>query len=145
MPIYEVTYTFADIEGRATNRLVLFDSADETALLISAAAMQVALAGVTKCGVEEYAYRRVVTAVDAPAAGSNIDPGATFTWDSVLAIAPVTKFPDPVEAVKDGQGGIDLADILTLAYTAVYLAGEGRMNRNNPTQPTDVRTAILDV
>jgi len=145
MAIYEVVYQFSDEEGRNTDRTLYADVADESALLTAAATMLAALEGFSKSGVTKYTYRRVVLVNEVPAAGSNIDAGATFVWNSALPIDPTSKLPDPVDAVKNGQGGIDLANALTLAYTDLYTAGPWRLNKNTPTQPTSVRRATLDV
>ena len=145
MPIYEVEYKFEDAEQRTVTRLVLFDAADEAALIVAADGMGADLDNLSACGVPEYAYRRKVSRASSPDAGSNVDPGATFLWGTALPIDPTTRIPDPVDGVKDGQGGIDIADVLVTDYTDNYLTGIARLNRNNPTQPTSVRRATLDV
>jgi hypothetical protein len=145
MAIYEVKYVIEDEQGRSTSRQVLFDAADEAALLTAAAAHATDLQALTKSGISEYAYRRTVSVGNVPAAGSNIDAGATFRFNSALPIDPTVKVPDPVEAVKDGQGGIDLSSIIVTDWFANYNPGSARVNRNNPTQPTSVLEGTLDV
>jgi len=144
MAIYAVTFAIDDEQGRSTNREVLFDVADEAALLVDAAAFLTVYQALMKSGVQSYTYRRSVSVVNAPAAGSNIDAGATFKFNSALPISPTVKVPDPVEAIKDGQGGIDLADVLVTAWFAKYQPGTARVNINNPTQPTSMATGTLD-
>lgn len=145
MAIYEVTYTFIDEQGRTTDRLLLTDQADEAALLTEAGLMKDVLQAFSKSAILKYAYRRVVQVNGTPGAGSNIDAGATFSWASPLVIDPVSKVPDPEEAAKDGTGGIDLTATIVDDYVQKYLAGSWRLNRNNPTQPTAVTAATLDV
>ena len=144
MAIYAVTFIIEDEQGRSTSREVLHDVADEATLLTDAALMATDLAGMTKCGIQSYTYRRSVSVLTAPGAGSNIDAGATFKFNSALPISPTVKVPDPVEAIKDGQGGIDLAAALVVAWFANYNPGTCRVNANNPTQPTSIATGTLD-
>ena len=144
MAIYEVTYTFQDEQQRETTRRLIADEADEAALLTGAAAMAIVLDDLSNCAVIRYDYRRSVELTDTPAAGSNIDPGATFSWLSALPINPTSQVPDPIEAAKDGQGGIDLTNTQVNAYVVAYTGGNWRLNLNNPTQPTAVKRATLD-
>jgi len=144
MPIYAVTFQIQDVEGRATNREVLFNVADETALLAAAALHETDLQAMTKSGIQSYTYRRSVSVANTPAAGSNIDAGATFRFNSTLPISPTVKVPDPVDAIKDGQGGIDLADALVTAWFANYNPGDAVVNITNPTQPTSMAQGTLD-
>lgn len=144
MAIYKVTIRMQDEQGRITNRDVLFDVADEAALLTDAATYVTAYQAMTKLGVESYAYSRSVAVNEVPDAGSNVDPGATFTFNSALPIDPTVKVPDPVEAIKDGSGAIDLTDAIVTTWFAVYQPGTARVNLNNPTQPTSIRRGILD-
>lgn len=144
MPIYATTFQFEDEEGRSTSREVLFNVADETALLAAAALMETDLQAMSQCGIQSYTYRRAVDVSNTPGAGSNIDPGATFRFNSALPISPTVKIPDPVEAVKDGQGGIDLSDALTIAWFANYNPGDCVVNITNPTQPSSIDKGTLD-
>lgn len=144
MAIYTVNFKIEDEEGRQTTREVLFNVADEATLLTDAALMTTDLQAMTQCGIQSYTYRRTVDVSNAPGAGSNIDPGATFRFNSALAISPTVKVPDPVEAIKDGQGGIDLADALVVAWFANYNPGSAEVNSNNPTQPTSIAAGTLD-
>lgn len=144
MPIYAVTFQIMDEEQRTTSREVLFNVADETALLAAAALHETDLAAMTQCGIQSYTYRRTVDVSTAPGAGSNIDAGATFRFNSPLPISPTVKVPDPVEAIKDGQGGIDLADALVIAWFANYNPGDAVVNITNPTQPTSMAAGTLD-
>ena len=144
MAIYAVTFIIEDEQGRSTSREVLFDVADEATLLTDAALMLTDYQAMTKSGIQSYTYRRAVSVLNAPGAGSNIDAGATFKFNSALPISPTVKVPDPVEAVKDGQGGIDLADAIVTAWFANYNPGTAKVNANNPTQPTSIATGTLD-
>ena len=144
MAIYEVNIDLEDEQGRNTSRTVLFDSVDEAALLVALGTFITAYQAMSKCGVQRYTYRREVSVLNVPAAGSNIDPGATFVFNSPLAIDPTVKVPDPVEAIKDGQGGIDLADLIVTTWFAEYNPGSARVNRNAPTQPTSIKSGVLD-
>jgi len=145
MAIYEVTYTFQDSQGRSSDRLLIADVADEAALLTTCSAMLSALQAISKSGVLKYTYRRVVAVNEAGDADSNLDAGATFTWYSPLTIDPTSKIPDPVEGIKDGQGGIDLTAATVITYYELYTIGPWRLNRNVPTQPTSVKRAVLDI
>ncbi len=144
MPIYAVTFQIEDDEGRSTNREVLFNVADEAALLTAAGLMETDLQAMMNSGIQSYTYRRSVDVSNAPAAGSNIDAGATFRFNSTLPISPTVKVPDPVNAIKDGQGGIDLADALVVAWFANYNPGDCVVNITNPTQPTSMAQGTLD-
>lgn len=146
MAIYNVTFTFVDEQGRSTSRQLLTDQADEAALITEADLMVAVLNGLSKANVSEYTYRRTQVQAGSPGVGSNVDAGMTFKWDSPLAINPTSQIPDPEDAIKDGQGGIDLADLLVTAYTDKYIGvGTWRLNVNNPTQPTAVLSAKLDI
>lgn len=144
MAIYAVTFQIMDEENRTTSREVLFSVADETALLAAAALHETDLQAMMKSGIQSYTYRRTVDVSNAPAASSNIDAGATFRFNSTLPIAPTVKVPDPVDAIKDGQGGIDLANALVIAWFANYNPGDAVVNITNPTQPTSVAQGSLD-
>ena len=144
MPLYAVTFQFQDEEGRSTGREVLFSVADEAALLTAAALMETDLQAMSQCGIQSYTYRRSVDVSNAPGAGSNIDPGATFRFNAALPISPTVKIPDPVEAIKDGSGGIDLTDALTVAWFANYNPGDCVVNITNPTQPDSIAQGSLD-
>lgn len=144
MAIYTVTYVIKDEQQRETDRVVLFDVADEATLLTNAALHATDLQAMTKSGIQSYTYRRTVVVGTAGAAGSNIDAGATFRFNSALVISPTVKVPDPVEAIKDGQGGIDLADVIVTDWFANYQPGTARVNANTPTQPDDIDAGTLD-
>jgi len=144
MPLYATNFVFEDEQGRTTARDILFIVADETALLAAAALMETDLQAMTQCGIQKYTYRREVGVSNAPGAGSNIDPGATFRFNSALPIAASVKVPDPVEAIKDGQGGIDLANGLVTAWFANYNPGDCVINITNPTQPDAMVQGTLD-
>lgn len=144
MAIYAVTFQFLDDDGRSTGREVLFSVADEAALLVAAGLMETDLQAMSNCGIKSYTYRRTVDVSNAPAAGSNIDPGATFRFNSTLPISPTVKIPDPVAAIKDGSGGIDLTDALTIAWFANYNPGDCVVNITNPTQPASIAQGTLD-
>lgn len=142
--LYAVTWQIMDEENRTTNREVLFEVVDEAALLTAAALMLTDLQAITKSGIQSYTYRRSVDVSNVPAAGSNIDAGATFRFNSALPISPTVKIPDPVDAIKDGQGGINLADALVIAWFANYNPGDCVVNITNPTQPTSIAAGTLD-
>lgn len=144
MAIYNVTFVVQDEQGRQTNREVLFDVADEAALLVDAAAYLTDYQALMKSGVQSYTYRRTVDVGNVPAAGSNIDAGFTVLWATALPVDPTTKVPDPVEAIKDGQGGIDIASVEMTNWFANYNPGSTRVNVNNPSQPSSIRRATLD-
>lgn len=144
MPIYAVTFQIEDDQQRSTSREVLFNVADETALLAAAALMETDYEAMMKCAIQSYTYRRSVDVSNTPAAGSNIDAGATFRFNSALPISPTVKVPDPVEAIKDGQGGIDLSAALVTAWFANYNPGDCVVNITNPTQPTSIAQGTLD-
>ena len=144
MALYAVVFQIEDEESRTTSREVLFEVVDEAALLTAAALMETDLQAMTQCGIQSYTYRRTVDVSNAPGAGSNIDPGATFRFNSALPISPTVKVPDPVEAIKDGQGGIDLADALVVAWFANYNPGDCVVNITNPTQPDSMAAGTLD-
>lgn len=144
MAIYTVVYFLEDSEQRKTKHTVLFDSADESALLTAAAAHQTDLAAMTELGVDKYTYTREVSVGSAAGAGSNIDTGLTVTWNSALTIDPTTKVPGPVMTIFDGEGRLDTADATVTAWADNYLSGEARVNKNSPTQPTSIRRGKLD-
>jgi len=144
MPTYAVTFQFKDDSERSTGREVLFVCADEAALLTAAALMETDVQAMSNCGIQSYTYRRKVDVSNAPTAGSNIDPGATFRVRSALPIDSTIKIPDPVEAIKDGQGGIDLTQALVTAWWANYNPGDCVVNITNPTQPDAMVQGTLD-
>jgi len=144
MPIYATTFQIQDEQGRTTNREILFDVADETALLAAAAAFETDYQAMMQSGIQSYTYRRTVDVSNAAGAGSNIDAGATFAFNSTLPISPTVKVPDPVAAILDGQGGVDLTDALVIAWFANYNPGDVVTNISNPTQPTSIKSGTLD-
>lgn len=144
MPIYAVTFQIMDEQQRTTSREVLFNVVDETALLTAAALMETDLEAMMNSAIQSYTYRRSVDVSNTPAVGSNIDAGATFRFASALPISPSVKVPDPVNAIKDGQGGIDLAAALVVSWFANYNPGDCVVNITNPTQPTGMVQGTLD-
>lgn len=144
MPIYIVGFRVVDEQGRGTSREVLFDAADEAALLVATGLFLPDFQAMTKSGVEKYTYRRSVAVNNVPGAGSNIDAGATFRMATPLVIDPTVKVPDPVEAIKDGQGGIDLGDLIVTTWFANYNPGSVRVNINNPSVAASITAGTLD-
>ena len=145
MPIYAVQFKIQDDQGRSTNREVLFDAADEAALLVAAGLFETDLQAIMQSGIQSYTYRRTVAVNNIPGVGSNIDAGFTTLWNTALPIDPTTKVPSPIDAIKDGQGNIDLTNLLVIAWFENYTISIARVNINNPQQPTAVRRATLDV
>lgn len=145
MAIYEVQFDLNDEQGRSTKRNLLVDAVDEATAITQIGLMQANLELISKCGVDNATYRRSIGFVSAPGAGSNVDAGSTYRWDTPLVINPTTGIPDPEEATKDGQGGIDLGDVGVAAFVDLFVSGAWRVNRNVPTQPTGVLAATLDV
>lgn len=144
MPFYFGKYYFEDDDQRTTTREVLYESADEAAVLAAMAAHLPDIQAMTNLGVVKYSYTRVVNVNEAPAAGSNIDPGATFLWETALNIDPTNQIPDPVDSIKNGEGGIDLTNATVIAWADNWLSGEARLNRNVFTQPTALKKGTLD-
>lgn len=144
MADYVVRFKIQDEQGRTTNREILFDAADEAALIAAAALYETDYQALMKSAIVEYTYSRTVDVGNSPAAGSNIDAGFTVRWDTPLVVNPTTAVPDPVEAIKDGQGGIDIADILMTDWFANYDPGSTRVNINAFVQPTAILSATLD-
>lgn len=144
MAIYATTFQIQDEENRTTSREVLFSVADEATLLTNLALFATDYQAMMKSGIQSYTYRRTVDVSNSPAAGSNIDAGATFRFNSTLPIAPTVKVPDPVDAIKDGQGGMDLANSIITDWFANYNPGTAVVNITNPTQPTSMAQGTLD-
>jgi len=144
MAIYRVNISIGDEQGRIVSREVLFDELNETALLVTLGIYIAAYQALTQSGIISYTYSRAVQVNNAPGVGSNIDAGFTTLWATPLPIDPTTKVPDPVETIKDGQGGILIGSIPMLAWFATYQPGTARVNINNPQQPTAIRRATLD-
>lgn len=144
MTIYATTFLIRDDEGRTTTREVLFDVADEASLLTAAALFETDLQAIMQPGIQQYTYRRTVDVGNTPAVGSNIDNGFTVLWETALPIDPTTKVVGPINAIKDGQGGIDLANALVIAWFENYTTSVARVNINNPQQPTGITRATLD-
>lgn len=145
MAIYNVSFTIQDEQGRSTARTWPVDVVDEAALLVTAADFAVKIQAITQSGLIKYDYRRTVQVNNTPGVGSNIDAGWTLSWDTPLTINPVSKIPDPIEAAKDGAGNIDLTQADIAAWVDEFLVDEWRVNANQPTQPTAVIKATLDV
>ena len=144
MAIYAVNFSIQDEQGRAKSREVLFDAADEAALLTALGTYVPAYQALQKTAIISYTYRRDVQVNNVPAVGSNVDAGFTVLWNTALPVDPTSNVIDPVEAIKDGQGGILLASAQMVAWFAEYNPGISRVNINNPQQPTAIRRATLD-
>lgn len=144
MAIYRVVFQIADDQGRTTNREILFDEVDEADLLTSAADYATDYQALMNTGIVKYTYSREVAVNNAPAVGSNIDAGFTVQWDTSLAVNPTTKVPDPINGIKDGQGGIDINSTEMVDWFANYNPGTARVNINNPQQPDGIVKATLD-
>jgi len=144
MAIYSVKYKFQDVMGTIVDREVLVNAADEAAMLVIAAAHAADLDAFSKCGVVGYTYSREVTLVSTPAASSSVDAGATITWNTSLPIDPVTHIPDPIDALKLPGRVLDTAATEADDIIQRYLAGDLRVNRNNPVTPASVKKAVID-
>lgn len=144
MANYTLKFQLLDEQGRSKSTQVLITAADEAALLTAAATYSTTLQALTKCGIVQYTYSNTVVVGNTPAAASNVDAGASFRFASPLLIDPTFALVDPVEAIKDGSGGIDLADALITAWFALYNPGGARLNRNTFTQPTSIIKGTLD-
>lgn len=144
MPNYVVRFNIIDEQNRTTNREVLFTVADEAALLTAAGIYETAYQALMKSAIVDYTYSRKVAVGNSPAAGANIDAGFTVRWDTPLVVNPTTSVPDPVAAILDGQGGIDITDALMTTWFALYQPGTARVNINAYSQPTAILSATLD-
>lgn len=145
MAIYDVTYYYRDELGTVVTRSLLADVADEAALLTAAGAMAGLIGPITKCEIVKYSYRREVDVADTFDAGSNVDAGMRIKWDTTLSTAPVTRVPDPIDAIKLPGRAIDTGHIDVAAFIAAFTGGVWRVNSTLPTQPTGVLAATVDV
>lgn len=145
MAIYQAKFTYVDEQGNDVSRAIVYDVADESALLTAVAADLPKLRALTKSAIVKWAYSKTTKLVDTPDAGSNVDAGCTATWDAPpLTTSPTSKVPDPKEAIKDGQGGIDLTNAAVIAYLDMFLTGSARLNLTLPTQPTSIIRFTID-
>jgi hypothetical protein len=121
-----INYTLEDSEGRQTARRVEIATqltlADYEAAVTAFAS---ALAAVTDLQCVKISYEIHTTDTFAGEAVSNVDEGATFVaeLDVVPARKAVHKLPDPIDAARDGQGGIDLSNASIAAYLALWTGG----------------------
>lgn len=145
MAIYGVTYYFRDELGTTVTRELIAEVADEAALIVAAGGMAGLLGPITKCEIVKYAYRREVDVADTADAGSNVDAGMRFKWESTLPTAPVTRIPDPIDAIKLPGRVIDTSNANVAAFIAAFTGGAWRVNSTLPTQPTGVLAATVDV
>lgn len=121
-----LNYTLEDSEGRQTARRVQI--ADQAALLDYqniATAYSAALAAVTDLACVKISFEVHTADTFAGEAVSNVDEGATFVaeLDTVPMRKAILKLPDPIDAARDGQGGISLDNASIAAYLALWTGG----------------------
>lgn len=121
-----INYTLEDSEGRQTARSV--DIADQATLVDYQAvvtAFSAALAAVTDLECVKISFEEFTADTFAGEAVSNVDEGATFVaeLDTTPMRKAVHRLPDPIDAARDGQGGIDLANASIAAYLALWTSG----------------------
>lgn len=121
-----INYTLEDSEGRQTARSV--EIATQATLVDYAAvvtAFSAALAAVTDLACVKISYEIHTADTFAGEAVSNVDEGGTFVaeLDTTPMRKAVHKLPDPIDAARDGQGGIDLDNASIAAYLALWTTG----------------------
>lgn len=121
-----INYTLEDSEGRQTARSV--EIADQVTLADYQAvvsAFSSALAAVTDLACVKISFEEHTSDTFAGEAVSNVDEGGTFVAE--LDVTPsrkaVHKLPDPIDAARDGQGNLDLANAQIAAYLALWTTG----------------------
>lgn len=124
MPLFPATFTLLDAYARKTTRSFLLDALDFATAQTGLAAFAVSYQNVTMCQLIESRLYDQEYYAGAPSGGANVDEGATF---SVLLDTPGKKaavqVPAIIEAARNPDGSIDLADVSVAAYIAHYTSG----------------------
>lgn len=124
MPLFPATFTLLDAYARKTTRSFLLDAADFATAQTDLAAFAVSFQNITMCQLIESRLADQQFYAGVPSGGANVDEGATF---SVLLDTPGKKaaiqVPAPIEAARNPDGSIDLANVAIAAYIAHYTSG----------------------
>jgi len=141
-----VTFSLTDAEGRSTTRTWTTTSTTIADAITDVAAFAAILTAAFDCGLSGITITQKDSAADfAPAAGSNVDEGATFKVTADDGYDYSIKVPIPKAAIRAGGGTIDLADPLVTAFTDQFLTGgKWRVNNRAPTFVTTVNKGLLD-
>jgi hypothetical protein len=121
-----INYTLEDSEGRQTKRSV--EIAEQATLVdyeSAVTAFSSALAAVTDLACVKVSYEIHTDDTFAGETVSNVDEGATFVaeLDTTPMRKAVHRLPDPIDAARDGQGNINLANTDIAAYLALWTSG----------------------
>lgn len=123
MTIYNLSVTMVDDDQRKTTKeYVSADLADEATALASAAALVDSLQDVTELEIISYRLAQRIVYVGALTAGANVDEGATITVRLEDNYDEVMKWPGPIQAIRNGDGTIDVNSTEVQAYTVNFLA-----------------------
>lgn len=123
MPTYDVSVSIRDAFSGKTVRNYQVDAIDYPTALSDAAAMIASLEAYIGAGVLKYSVSTVTFENETPAAGSNIDEGATFQFDLGSGKTASLKIPSPDTGSVNTDRSIDLSDALVAALLAHWTAG----------------------
>lgn len=134
MPTYDVSVSIRDAFSGKTTRNYQVDALDYPTALSNAAAMVASLEAYIGAGVLKYSVSTVTFENETPAAGSNIDEGASFQMDLGSGKTATLKIPSPDTSSVNADRSIDLTDALVSALLAHW--------ENGPFLISDGETAV---
>lgn len=122
-----------DSHGRTTTKRVECEATTLAQALTDVGGLVTTLNAISDLGIDVVTFTsRDVTLYAAPAAGSNLDTGATFVGTTDDGYRVAHKVPGIDDALADSSGSIDIADVNVAAYLANFLtAGNFRLSRGN--------------
>jgi len=143
MPLYQVGLTLKDAYNRTTHRTFKFDDLTLAGAVINVGLFVTAYQDITELQVVESRLTDVVTYAGAPAAGSNIDEGATFraALDTPNKYASVS-VPGIIAAARGAQGVIDMTNADIVTWVGFYESG--LVTASDGETVTTIESGILD-
>lgn len=143
MPTYDATIVMEDDFNRKYRTSLNISAADVGAAETVLAAQAVLMSNVTELEVlwTTLSIKTVIT--DTVTAGANKDEGATFSVRKANNERSPVRIPGPIQAMRLGDGTIDLTNTDVIAYFAPYLNGDILVSDGELV--TEVKSGKLDV
>ena len=116
--------SYFDAYGRSTTRTYGLAVADYTAARLRADSVLAALQNISELGIFKDSLQEVSAISGSAAAASNVDEGATLTWDIGSFKKASQAIPGPVKAIFNADSTVDLANAAVLAWEVEMVSGE---------------------
>lgn len=145
MTLFSGSILFKDAFNRKTRRQLSFEALDFLTAQAEMAAVVSAYAAMCEAGIVSSRVWEDTDVATVIVAGSNIDEGATFSWELNTLLSgkkAATKVPAPNKVIFDANGSMDLTNALVLAVETVFLNGIVQISEKET--PVDLLSGKLD-